>query len=90
IVDGISCLVPRDGKINENDDTKGDHQEENEKLLERLIETASSMKQPIQSKVVNAGDSVVPVWNATCDGTGVEFTDIIYEKADSEAIAKVK
>ncbi|GJX95580.1 FLX-like protein 3 [Tanacetum coccineum] len=101
IVDGISCLMPRDGKIIENDDTKGDHQEqgfavlvvwlheENEKLLERLTETASSMEQPIQSKVVNAGDSVVPIWNATCDDTGVGFTDIIYEKADSEAIAKV-
>ncbi|GJW00424.1 Toll/interleukin-1 receptor domain-containing protein [Tanacetum coccineum] len=38
---------------------------ENEKLLERLTETASSMEQPIQSKVVNAGDFVVPVWNAT-------------------------
>ncbi|GJW94309.1 hypothetical protein Tco_0173981 [Tanacetum coccineum] len=63
---------------------------ENEKLLERLTETASSMEQPIQSKVVNAGDSVVLIWNATCDETRVEFTDIIYKKADGEAIAKVQ
>ncbi|PWA86550.1 hypothetical protein CTI12_AA139540 [Artemisia annua] len=28
IVDGIPCLVPKDGKIIENDDTKGDHQDD--------------------------------------------------------------
>ncbi|GKA16978.1 hypothetical protein Tco_0696815 [Tanacetum coccineum] len=32
----------------------------------------------------------IPVWNVACDETGVEFKDIIYEKADGEAIAKVK
>lgn len=31
----------------------------------------------------------IPVWNVACDETGVEFTDIIYEKAEGEAIAKV-
>ncbi|GJX71326.1 putative reverse transcriptase domain-containing protein [Tanacetum coccineum] len=43
---------------------------ENEKLLERLTETASSMEQPIQSKVVNAGDFMF-VDNGVFDVDGV-------------------
>ncbi|GJW95303.1 1,4-dihydroxy-2-naphthoyl-CoA synthase, peroxisomal [Tanacetum coccineum] len=31
----------------------------------------------------------IPVWKVACDETGVEFTDIIYEKAEGEAIAKI-
>ncbi|KAI7735539.1 hypothetical protein M8C21_032050 [Ambrosia artemisiifolia] len=34
--------------------------------------------------------SHIPVWKAACDETGKEFTDIIYEKAQGEAIAKVQ
>lgn len=30
-----------------------------------------------------------PVWTIACDDSGKDFTDIIYEKADGEAIAKV-
>lgn len=31
----------------------------------------------------------LPEWKSACDETGKEFSDIIYEKADGEAIAKV-
>lgn len=33
--------------------------------------------------------SDVPVWKSACDETGKEFTDIVYQKAEGEAIAKV-
>lgn len=31
----------------------------------------------------------IPVWKTACDESGKEFTDITYEKAEGEAIAKV-
>lgn len=33
--------------------------------------------------------SHIPVWKISSDESGKEFTDIIYEKAEGEAIAKV-
>lgn len=30
-----------------------------------------------------------PIWRRACDESGKEFTDIIYEKAEGEGIAKV-
>lgn len=55
-----------------------------------LCNTSSSSMNDSYQRVHGDVPSHDVVWRIACDDSGKEFTDIVYEKADGEAIAKVE